>query len=90
MINWIAYWTGSLLLGRGGPLQNSTDIAVPISNDVTPTGYLPTFCGKSALQALLVGIFIGSGPLVVFLLSLHLQTLGYSLRALGLPPACAR
>ena len=27
MLNWIAYWVGSYLFGRGGPLQNSVDIS---------------------------------------------------------------
>src|SRR4029453_14084525 len=36
MLNWIAYWGGSYLFGRGGPLQNHVQIAVPISDDVVP------------------------------------------------------
>ena len=34
MLNWIAYWGGSYLFGRGGPLQNHVDKAVPISDDI--------------------------------------------------------
>ena len=46
MLNWIAYWFGSFLFGRGGPLQNSVDVSVPISNDVVPSGKLPDVLGE--------------------------------------------
>jgi general nucleoside transport system permease protein len=90
MLNWIAYWTGSFLFGRGGPLQNSTDISVPISNSVTKTGKLPTFWGNPELQALHVGLFIALGALVVFWLTLNRTTLGYQVRAVGFNPEAAR
>jgi simple sugar transport system permease protein len=90
MLNWIAYWAGSFLFGRGGPLQNSVDISVPISGDVTPSGRLPTFWGNSELQALHVGFFIALGALVVFWLLLNRTTLGYEVRAVGFNPEAAR
>ena len=90
MLNWIAYWIGSFLFGRGGPLQNSTDISVPISNDVTKSGKLPTFWGNPELQALHVGFFIALGALVVFWLILNRTTLGYQVRAVGFNPEAAR
>ncbi|MEP6812918.1 MAG: ABC transporter permease [Actinomycetota bacterium] len=90
MLNWIAYWTGSFLFGRGGPLQNSTDISVPISNSVTKTGKLPTFWGNPELQALHVGLFIALGALVVFWITLNRTTLGYQVRAVGFNPEAAR
>jgi len=31
MLNWIAYWGGSYLFGRDGPLQNHIDKSIPIS-----------------------------------------------------------
>jgi ABC-type uncharacterized transport system permease subunit len=90
MLNWVAYWMGSFLFGRGGPLQNTTDIAVPISNDVAKSGKLPTFWGNPELQALHVGFFIALGALVVFWLLLNRTTLGYQVRAVGFNPEAAR
>src|SRR5207244_11021565 len=80
MLNWIVYWTGSFLFGRGGPLQNSVDVSVPISSDVTPSGKLATFWGNPELQALHVGFFIALGALVVFWLLLNRTRLGYQVR----------
>src|SRR5689334_23894 len=34
MLNWIAFWGGSWLFGAGGPLQNSANKSLPISNDI--------------------------------------------------------
>jgi ABC-type uncharacterized transport system permease subunit len=91
MLNWIAYWTGSFLFGRGGPLQNpGQGGSVPISNDVTPSGKLPTFWGNPQLQALHIGLFIALGALVVFWLMLNRTTLGYQVRAVGFNPEAAR
>ena len=90
MLNWIAFWVGSYLVGRGGPLQNHQDISVPISGDVTKTGVLPTFWGNSQLQALHVGLFIALGALVVFWITLTRTTLGYQVRAVGFNPEAAR
>jgi ABC-type uncharacterized transport system permease subunit len=91
MLNWIAYWVGSFLFGRGGPLQNpGQGGSVPISNDVTPSGKLPTFWGNPDLQALHVGLFIALGALVVFWLMLNRTTLGYQVRAVGFNPEAAR
>jgi simple sugar transport system permease protein len=90
MLNWIAYWTGSFLVGRGGPLQNTTDTSIPISSDVTPKGKLPTFWGNPDLQALHIGFFIALGALVFFWLLLNRTTLGYQVRAVGFNPEAAR
>jgi len=90
MLNWIAYWVGSFLFGRGGPLQNSTDISIPISGDVHPSGRLPTFWGNPELQALHTGIFIALAALVVFWLMLNRTTLGYQVKAVGFNPEAAR
>jgi simple sugar transport system permease protein len=91
MLNWIAYWVGSFLFGRGGPLQNpGQGGSVPISNDVFPSGKLPTFWGNPQLQALHVGFFIALGALVVFWVMLNRTTLGYQVRAVGFNPEAAR
>ena len=34
MLNWIAIWVGTYLFGDGGPLQNTENASLPISNDV--------------------------------------------------------
>src|SRR5213078_1172836 len=90
MLNWIAYWVGSFAFGRGGPLQNTVDISVPVSSDVTQSGKLPTFWGNPQLQALHIGFFIALGALVVFWLMLNRTTLGYQVRAVGFNPEAAR
>jgi general nucleoside transport system permease protein len=91
MLNWIAYWAGSFLFGRDGPLQNpGQGRAVPISNDVFPSGKLPTFWGNPDLQGLHVGLFIALGALVAFWLTLNRTTLGYQVRAVGFNPEAAR
>jgi ABC-type uncharacterized transport system permease subunit len=90
MLNWIVYWTGSFLFGRGGPLQNSVDQSVPISNDVVPSGRLPAFWGNPELQALHIGFFIALFALVSFWLMLNRTTLGYQVRAVGFNPEAAR
>src|SRR5205823_4872040 len=40
MLNWIAIWVGSWLFGDGGPLQNSTQAFVPVSNTVSKSAQL--------------------------------------------------
>jgi simple sugar transport system permease protein len=89
MLNWIAYWVGSYLVGRGGPLQNKADVSLPISSDVVKSGMLPTFWGNPELQALHVGFFIALGALVAFWIVLSRTTLGYQVRAVGFNPAAA-
>ena len=56
MLNWIAIWIGVFLFGLGGPLQNSTQEFVPISNDVVEGAKLPVFWGDPLLQGLHVGL----------------------------------
>jgi simple sugar transport system permease protein len=91
MLNWVVYWVGSFLFGRGGPLQNpSQGRSVPISNDVFPSAKLPTFWGNPELQALHIGLFIALGALVVFWLLLNRTTLGYQVRAVGFNPEASR
>ena len=90
MLNWIAYWGGSYLFGRGGPLQNHVNQAVPISDDVAPGAKLAAIWGNPHLQALHSGIFIALGALVVFYIILNRTTLGYEVRAVGFNPEAAR
>ena len=90
MLNWIAYWGGSYLFGRGGPLQNHANKAVPISDDVAPGAKLAAIWGNPHLQALHSGIFVALGALVVFYIVLNRTTLGYEVRAVGFNPEAAR
>jgi general nucleoside transport system permease protein len=90
MLNWIAYWIGSYLTGRDGPLQNDVDKSVPVSPDVTASAHLPVWWGDPVLQGLSIGFFIALGMLVVFWLTLNRTTLGYEVRAVGFNPEAAR
>ena len=48
MLNWIAVWVGSYLFGQGGPLQNSAQASIPVSNDIVEGAKLPVFWGAAA------------------------------------------
>jgi simple sugar transport system permease protein len=89
MLNWIAVWIGTYFFGDGGPLQNSANATVPISNDVAQSAKLPVFWGSQALQGLDVGFFVALGALVVFWAVLNRTTLGYEVRAVGFNPEAA-
>jgi simple sugar transport system permease protein len=90
MLNWIAIWVGSYLLGQGGPLQNSTQPEIPISNSVVDGAKLPVFWGLKLLQGLSIGIFIALAMLVVYWLIINRTTLGFEVRAVGFNPEAAR
>src|SRR5712691_11310354 len=77
MLNWIAIWVGTYLFGDGGPLQNSANSTLPISNDVARSAKLPVFWGDKDLQGLHVGFFVALAALVVFWLLLNRTALGY-------------
>ena len=89
MLNWIAIWVGKYLFGAGGPLQNSDNTALPISNDVADSAKLPVFWGDQELQGLHIGFFIALAALVVFWLLLNRTTLGYEVNAVGFNPDAA-
>ena len=89
MLNWIAIWVGIWLFGDGGPLQNSANSSVPISNDVAASAQLPVFWGVQGLQGLDIGFFVALAALVVFGLLLNRTTLGYEVRAVGFNPEAA-
>jgi len=90
MLNWVAYWGGSYLFGRDGPLQNHVDKSIPISDDIADGAKLSSIWGNPALQALHSGIFIALAALIVFYIVLNRTTLGYEVRAVGFNPEAAR
>ena len=89
MLNWIALWVGSYLVGFGGPLQPHGS-SIPASADVAPSAKLPVFWGDPVLQGLHIGFFIALGALVVFWVVLNRTTLGYEVRAVGFNAEAAR
>lgn len=89
MLNWTVLWIGMFLFGLGGPLQNDTQKAVPISNDVVEGAKLHVFWGDPLLQGLHIGFFIALGALVVYWAILNRTTLGYGVKAVGFNPDAA-
>jgi simple sugar transport system permease protein len=90
MLNWIAIWMGVYLFSLGGPLQNSSQPDVPISNDVVPGAKLHVFWGDAELQGLHIGIFVAIAAAVVYWVLLNRSTKGYEARAVGFNPEAAR
>ena len=90
MLNWIVLWVGVYLFGLGGPLQNSTQESVPVSNDVVEGAKLHVFWGDPLLQGLHIGIFFALGALIVYSVILNRTTLGYGVKAVGFNPEAAR
>jgi general nucleoside transport system permease protein len=90
MLNWVAYWGGSYLFGRDGPLQNHADKSIPISDDIASKAKLGPIWGNPQLQALHAGIFLAIAALIVFYIVLNRTTLGYEVRAVGFNPEAAR
>jgi ABC-type uncharacterized transport system permease subunit len=89
MLNWIAIWVGTWLFGDGGPLQNSANTSLPISNDVADSAKLPVFWGQQQLQGLDIGFFVALAALVVFWAVINRTTAGYEVRAVGFNPDAA-
>jgi len=89
MLNWIAIWGAEYLFGDGGPLQNSTQPFVPVSNDIAHSARLPTFWGSQGFQGLDIGLFIALAALVLFWALVNRTTLGYEVRAVGFNPDAA-
>ena len=91
MLNWIAVWVGSWLVGQGGALQSHANGgSTPISNAVAPSTHLHVFWGSPVLQGLDVGLFFALAGLLVYALLLNRTTLGFELRAVGFNPEAAR
>jgi ABC-type uncharacterized transport system permease subunit len=91
MLNWIAFWVASYLVGFGGPLQTDEFGGVdPATDDIAESARLKVFWGEPLLQGLHVGIFIALVALVVYSIVLNRTTLGYEVRAVGFNPEAAR
>jgi simple sugar transport system permease protein len=90
MLNWTAIWVGSYLFGQQGPLQNTSQPAIPISNDIAESAKLPVFWGLKLLQGLSIGIFIALAMLLVYWVIINRTTLGFEVRAVGFNPESAR
>jgi general nucleoside transport system permease protein len=90
MLNWIALWLGVWLFSLGGPLQNSAQKSIPVSNDVVEGAKLPVFWGDPVLQGLHIGLFIAIGAVLVFWIVLNRSTTGFEVRAVGFNPEAAR
>ena len=88
MLNWIAFWGASWLVG-GGPLQDPTNPFDPTSSAVANSARLPAFWGTPNFQALDIGVFIAIGALVTFWVLLNRTTVGYEVRAVGFNPDAA-
>jgi general nucleoside transport system permease protein len=90
MLNWIALYVASYLIGFGGPFQDPAAGPVPVTKEVVPGAKLPVVWGSPLLQGLHYGLFIALAALVVFWVVLSRTTLGYEVRAVGLNPEAAR
>jgi simple sugar transport system permease protein len=90
MLNWIALWIGSYLVGFGGPLQNPKDNSIPATADIAASAKLPVFWGDPVLQGLHIGFFVALAGLVAFWIILNRTTLGYEVKAVGFNPEAAR
>jgi len=91
MLNWIAYWIASWLVGVGGPLQISgaENATNPVSNQVSPSAQLPDFWGDRGYQGVHIGLFIALAAVVVVWALLSRTTLGFEVRAVGFNPDAA-
>src|SRR5205823_5282514 len=89
MLNWIAFWTASWLLGVGGPLQDSSNPTSPVSKQVAPSGRLPDFWGAQGFQGVHIGFFIALTCVAVFYVLINRTTMGYEVRAVGFNPDAA-
>lgn len=91
MLNWIAIWGVSYLIGDGGPLQDpvTAEQGVPLSEEIAQGAKLPVVWGHPLLQGLHIGLFVALGALVIYSLVLNRTTLGYEVRAVGFNPEAA-
>jgi general nucleoside transport system permease protein len=90
MLNWIALWIGSYLVGFNGPMQDPRAVSAPVTRPIADSAKLPVFWGNPALQGLHIGFFIAIGALVVYWIILKRTTLGYEVRAVGFNAEAAR
>jgi general nucleoside transport system permease protein len=91
MLNWIAVWGVSYLIGFGGPLQDPASVAqgVPLTKQISDGAKLPVIWGNPLLQGLHAGLFVALGALIVYTILLNRTTLGYEVRAVGFNPEAA-
>jgi ABC-type uncharacterized transport system permease subunit len=90
MLNWIALWVASYLVGFGGPMQDPKAGPVPITQEISSGAKLPVIWGSQLLQGLHIGLFVALGALVVYWVILARTTLGYEVRAVGFNAEAAR
>jgi ABC-type uncharacterized transport system permease subunit len=90
MLNWIALWVASYLVGFEGPLQDPQQVFVPVSEEVSQGAKLNVFWGNPLQQGLHIGFFVAIAALLVFWIVLNRTTLGYEVRAVGFNPEAAR
>jgi simple sugar transport system permease protein len=89
MLNWIALWVASYLVGIGGPMQDTSAGPVGVSKEVVAGVKLPVIWGRAGLQGLDIGLFIAFAALVFYSILLNRTTLGYEVRAVGFNPEAA-
>jgi ABC-type uncharacterized transport system permease subunit len=90
MLNWIALWVGSYLVGFNGPLQDPRAISAPVTRPIADSAHLHVFWGNPLLQGLHIGFFIAVAMLFVYWILLNRTTLGYEVRAVGFNAEAAR
>jgi general nucleoside transport system permease protein len=90
MLNWIALYVASYLIGFGGPLQDPAAGPVPVTKEIVGGAKLPILWGSPLLQGLHYGLFLALAALVVYWVLLNRTTLGYSVRAVGFNAEAAR
>src|SRR5207247_3843072 len=90
MLNWIALWIASYMVGSNGPLQDPRAISAPVTRPIAQSAHLHVFWGNPLLQGLHVGFFIALAALVVYWILLNRTTLGYEVRAVGFNADAAR
>ncbi|MGH3081324.1 MAG: ABC transporter permease [Gaiellaceae bacterium] len=90
MLNWIALWIASYLVGFEGPLQDPSQVFVPVTEEVSSGAKLDVFWGEPLQQGLHIGFFMAISALIIFWIVLNRTTLGYEVRAVGFNPEAAR
>jgi general nucleoside transport system permease protein len=90
MLNWIALWIGSYLVGFNGPMQDPRQVSAPVTRPIAESAHLHVFWGNPLLQGLHIGFFIAIAMLVVYWIVLNRTTLGYEVRAVGFNAEAAR
>jgi general nucleoside transport system permease protein len=90
MLNWIALWVGSYLVGFNGPMQDPRAISAPVTRPIADSAHLHVFWGNALLQGLHIGFFIAVAMLFVYWILLNRTTLGYEVRAVGFNAEAAR